>query len=276
MKQNSYGGTNALYLVPTPIGNLDDISIRIKDTLSMVDAIACEDTRVSSKLLNHLNIHKPLLINDKYHEDTSVQTILKWLDQGKNIALVSDAGMPCISDPGYTVVYTIVSHGYPVIPICGPNAALTALMAAGIDTSHFLFYGFLDASQTKRESQLQSVKTLEYTLIFYEAVHRIKPMLSSCLSILGDRQCAVARELTKIHETIYRGKLSEVIAEIDEKGEYVVIIEGYHGKDHDQTKIDQLIDLLKQQGIPNSSISKIVAQFFGLRKNDIYQRLQEK
>lgn len=276
MKQNSYGVTNALYLVATPIGNLDDISTRVKDVLTMVDAIACEDTRVTKKLLNHLGINKPLFINDKYHEDQCVNTILQWLDQGKNVALVSDAGMPCISDPGYTVVYTISSKGHAVIPITGPNAALTALMASGIDTAYFLFYGFLDASKTKRIKQLEQLKTQEATLIFYEAVHRIKSMLESCLEVLGDRRCAVARELTKLHETIYRGKLSEVIDEIDEKGEYVVIIEGCHDQTIDEHEVNRMIDLLQQQGISDSSISKIVAQFFGLRKNDIYQRLQEK
>ena len=276
MKQNSYGATNALYLVPTPIGNLDDISTRIKDVLTMVDAIACEDTRVTGKLLNHLGINKPLFVNDKYHEDQCVETIYHWLNQGKNVALVSDAGMPCISDPGYTVVYTIASKGHAVIPIAGPNAALTALMASGIDTAHFYFYGFLDASANKRNKQLESLKTHEATLIFYEAVHRIKPMLQSCLEVLGDRRCAIARELTKLHETIYRGTLSEIIDEIDEKGEYVVIIDGYHGSTTNEGQIDHLIDLLKDQGVSNASISKIVAQFFGLRKNDIYQRLQEK
>ena len=276
MKQNSYGATNGLYLVPTPIGNLDDISKRVKDVLTMVDAIACEDTRVASKLLHHLGLNKPLLLNDKYHEDQTIPLIKAHLDQGHNVALISDAGMPCISDPGYTVVYTIARSGYPVIPIAGPNAALTALMASGIDTAHFLFYGFLDASQGKRENQLQGLKHHPYTLIFYEAVHRIQPMLESCLKVLGDRQCAIARELTKLHETIYRGKLSEVITEVDQKGEYVIIIEGCHDQDHDDQNVDKLIELLGKSGMKPSSISKVVAEYFGLRKNDIYTRLQEK
>lgn len=270
MKQNSYlNNTSCLYLVPTPIGNLKDMTTRCLDVLNSVDIIACEDTRITKKLLDVFAIRKPIFVNQKYNEDENVDKFITLLDEGKSIALVSDAGMPCISDPGYTIVYSLVNRGYTVIALPGANAALTALMASGINSNEFKFVGFLDATKSGREKQLDSLRQESATLIFYEAVHRITPMLQSCLDVLGNRYCCVARELTKLHECYYRGPLSEVIQQVDVKGEYVVIVEGNHediSNDKDYSLLQDLID----EGLSCKSATAIAIKYSNLSKNECY------
>lgn len=273
MKQNSFNQDKpTLYLVPTPIGNKSDITHRSIEILNSVDMIACEDKRVSKKLLDTLDIHKPLMVNQKFNEDDNIESFMQLLDEGKSIALISDAGMPCISDPGYTVVYQLVNNGYTVVPLPGANAALTALMASGIDSKRFTFIGFLPASKSAREKELESLKDKQETLIFYEAVHRIDEMLASMLNVFGDRTVCVARELTKLHETLYRGKLSEVIAELDIKGEYVIVVEGNKEVSDNGVSIDvyKCIELLLDEGVSVKSASKIAAALTGMNKNQCY------
>ena len=273
MKQYSFNQDKpTLYLVPTPIGNKSDITNRSIEILNSVDMIACEDKRVSKKLLDTLDIHKPLMVNQKFNEDENIDSFMQLLDEGKSIALISDAGMPCISDPGYTVVYQLVNKGYTVVPLPGANAALTALMASGIDSNRFTFIGFLPASKSAREKELESLKDKQETLIFYEAVHRIDEMLASMLNVFGDRNVCVARELTKLHETLYRGKLSEVIAELDIKGEYVIVVEGNKEVSDNGVSIDvnKCIQLLLDEGVSVKSASKIAATLTGMNKNQCY------
>ena len=169
--QNEQGA--ALYLVPTPIGNRNEISKRVLDTLNLVDVIACEDTRNSGQLLKTLDIHKPLIAHHEYNTQQSIPGILKLLDQGKKIAIISDAGYPLISDPGSGLVQAVIEQDIPVISLSGPNAALNALVASGLSTQHYLYYGFLDAKSTKRKKELFALKDFPYTMIFYEAPHRI-------------------------------------------------------------------------------------------------------
>lgn len=278
MKQISYQKEQAtLYLVPTPIGNKADMTNRCCEVLQCVDIIACEDKRVSVKLLDSLGVHKPLMVNQKFNEDSNVETFMQLLDEGKSIALISDAGMPCISDPGYTIVYQLVNKGYNVVPLPGANAALTALMASGIDSARFTFIGFLPANKSGREKELTLLKDRSETLIFYEAVHRIMETLRSMLEVLGDRNVCVARELTKLHETIYRGKFSEIIEQMDVKGEYVIVVEGNSEVNKESTSIDvtTCIKLLLDEGISVKSASKVAAALTGIPKNQCYQMASE-
>lgn len=217
----------ALYLVPTPIGNRTELSARARTVLESADVIACEDTRNSGQLLKSLDIHKPLIAHHEFNAAQSSRGILKLLEEGKKVAVISDAGYPLISDPGAQLVEACTDAGYPVIPLSGPNAALDALVASGLETAHFLFYGFLNAKETKRKAELHALKAFPYTMIFYEAPHRIERMLADALDVLGDRKICLARELTKLHEEFLRGTISEVLAACsDLKGEMVVVIAG--------------------------------------------------
>ncbi|WP_165895092.1 16S rRNA (cytidine(1402)-2'-O)-methyltransferase [Tepidibacillus fermentans] len=230
--QKSYEDTEEqgrLYLVGTPIGNLEDITYRAIRTLQKSDLIAAEDTRHTLKLLNHFEIHKPLV---SYHEHNKGQRGAELIDlllQGKNIALVSDAGMPAISDPGYELVVEAIKNGVTVIPIPGPNAAITAIIASGLSTERFLFLGFLPREKKELHRELENYQFSLETLILYEAPHRIEKTLKAIREILGNRKIVLIRELTKKHEEFIRGELDEVIPYVEKniiKGELTLIIEG--------------------------------------------------
>jgi 16S rRNA (cytidine1402-2'-O)-methyltransferase len=215
-----------LYVVATPIGNLGDISRRGADILRQVDLIACEDTRQTIKLLNHLGIRTPLTSYHDFSEEQKAATIADKLDQGQDVALVSDAGTPAIADPGYRLIRLCRSRGFAVVPIPGPNAAVTALSASGLPSNEFAFFGFLPARKMARRQKLESVVNLSCTLIFYEAPHRIQAALEDIQHILGDRETCVARELTKIHEQFLIGTLSEIRPAVKPLGEFVIIVSG--------------------------------------------------
>ena len=205
-----------LYLVPTPIGNLSEMTPRAIEVLNSVDVIACEDTRTSGQLLKHFGISKRLIAYQNFNEDPSAKGILNLLSQGQNVALISDAGYPLISDPGQRIVSEASAMGFNVVPLSGCNAMLNALVASGLVVQPFLFVGFLPSGKTECEKKLREYRNYPMTMVFYEAPHRIERMLASCLEILGDRRCCLAREITKVHEEFLRGTIREILGELDE------------------------------------------------------------
>ena len=236
-----------LFLVATPIGNLNEVSKRTLDVLNNVEVIACEDTRNTLKLLSHFDIHTKMISYHNFNEEQSSDGIIKLLQEGKDVALVSDAGYPLISDPGYTLVNKVIENDFNIVTISGPNAALNALVASGLDTNHYLFYGFLNSKQSQAKKELQQLKNFPYTMIFYEAPHRIEKTLKLCLDVLGDRKACLARELTKLHEQYYRGTLKDLCDLKQLKGEMVLIIEGYtpvENKISEAELIQQVKDLI--------------------------------
>ena len=263
-----------LFLVPTPIGNLSEMTPRAIETLENVDVIACEDTRTSGQLLKHFGISKRLIAYQNFNEDSSSQGILNLLKQGNNVALISDAGYPLISDPGQKVVSLVSANGYNVVPISGCSAMLNALVASGLIVQPFLFIGFLPAGNGDCLRKLNEYRVYPMTMVFYEAPHRIKKMLSNCLDVLGDRRCCIAREMTKIHEEFLRGTISEMIDVADTlKGEMVVVIEGNredYRKDIDLSHIMDLVSESMAAGMSASQAVRNVADMTGISKNKIY------
>ena len=269
-----------LYLVPTPIGNLDEMMPRAIEVLKMVDIIAAEDTRVTISLLKKFEINTRVIQHQTHNEIESSQGLINLLNKGYNIALVSDAGYPLISDPGQNIVELAVNNGFNVVPISGCNAALNALVASGLQVQPFTFVGFLSANKTERIKELNFYKNFPTTLIFHEAPHRIEKMLNDCFEVLGDRKICLAREITKFHEEFIRGTLSEVIKHIDSlKGEMVVVIEGYKEEKNvaiDMGNILNLVNKKIEEGFSKSEAIKDVAKFTGISKNKIYDLVHSK
>lgn len=261
-----------LFLVATPIGNLDEMSFRAIEALKQVDYIACEDTRNSGILLAHYGIHTKTITYHNFNEQQSTKGIIALLSEGKNVALISDAGYPLISDPGYELVNSVIDNGFDITVISGSNAGLSGLIASGLPTTHYLFYGFLNSKTSQAKKQLEQLKYFPYTLIFYEAPHRIEKTLDLCLEVFGDRKACLARELTKIHEQYHRGKLSDLVSLHDLKGEMVLIIQGY---EFDESKIS-LEDLLSEvndevkKGIRSKQAINQVAEKYNYSKNALY------
>ncbi|WP_288338959.1 16S rRNA (cytidine(1402)-2'-O)-methyltransferase [uncultured Allobaculum sp.] len=276
-RQKSFQNENgpAVYLVPTPIGNLSEISPRQKEALENADVIACEDTRNSGLLLKSIGIHKPLIAHHEYNAHTSSTGILKLLEEGKKVAVISDAGYPLISDPGSELVRLASQAGYPVIPVSGSNAALNALVASGLETSHFLFYGFLDAKSVRRKKELESLKSLPYTVIFYEAPHRIEKMLEDVKEVFGDRQICLARELTKLHEEFLRGTISKILPLVSQlKGEMVVVVQGCPQQtDRSFEETVRMASELAASGIKPKQAAAKASEESGFSKNEVYQEM---
>ena len=267
-----------LFLVATPIGNLSEVSERCLDVLRNVSVIACEDTRNSIKLLSHFDIHTKLITYHNFNEKESTRGILSLLEKGEDVALISDAGYPLISDPGYQLVNEVIDAGYRIVTISGPNAALNALVASGLPTEHYLFFGFLNAKASKAEKQLTELKDFPYTLIFYEAPHRIEKTLQLALKVLGDRKACLARELTKLHEEYHRGTLSKLSELRDLKGEMVLIIEGCREKETPSMEelLEETEELIEKDYRLKEAV-KMVAEKYNVSKNDLYQNyLKEK
>ena len=263
-----------LFLVATPIGNLNEVSKRTIDVLNSVSIIACEDTRNSRKLFSHFDIHTKYITYHNFNEDDSAKGILKILRQGKDVALISDAGYPLISDPGYVLVNSVIDEGFNVVTVSGANAALNALVASGLPTQHYLFYGFLNSKQNIAKKELVDLKDFPYTIIFYEAPHRINKTLNLCLEILGNRKAVLARELTKLHETYHRGTLSTLCELRDLKGEMVLIIEGQNNKENNKTNIEDM--LLEIKGLINDGMHakqavSLIADKYNFSKNVLYK-----
>ncbi len=269
-----------LYLVPTPIGNLNEMTPRAIDVLNSVDVIACEDTRNSGQLLKHFGISKRLIAYQNFNEASSTKGIINLLSQGNNVALISDAGYPLINDPGQRVVSEVTALGYNVVPISGCSAFLNALVASGLIAQPFIFIGFLPPSTHDCVKKLRLYQSYPMTLIMYEAPHRIEKMLQSCLDVLGDRHICIARELTKVHEEFIRGTISEIlpIASVL-KGEMVVVIEGNqddYEKDIDMGQILNMVNTSIESGMSTSAAIKEVAKQTGISKNQIYDLVHGK
>lgn len=269
-----------LYLVPTPIGNLNEMTPRAIDVLNSVDVIACEDTRNSGQLLKHFDISKRLIAYQNFNEASSTKGIINLLSQGNNIALISDAGYPLINDPGQRVVSEVTALGYNVVPISGCSAFLNALVVSGLIAQPFIFIGFLPPSTHDCVKKLRLYQSYPMTLIMYEAPHRIEKMLQSCLDVLGDRHICIGRELTKVHEEFIRGTISEILPIASElKGEMVVVIEGNqddYEKDIDMGQILNMVNTSIESGMSTSAAIKEVAKQTGIPKNQIYDLVHGK
>ena len=268
-----------LYLVATPIGNLEDITLRALKVLKEVDLIAAEDTRHTLGLLNHFEINKPLISYYKQIEKKKSPILIQKLLEGKNIALVSDAGTPGISDPGEEIVKMAIENNIEIIPIPGCVAFVNALICSGFDTKEFEFIGFLSANNKERKEKLTEIKLETKTLIFYEAPHKMKATLEAMLGVLGDREIVLARELTKIHEEFIRGKISTILEQIvDYKGEFVIIVRGNNISKNDfeienlnKMTLEEHYEFYKNQGLEKKEIIKKIAKDRGVDKNTIYQ-----
>lgn len=268
-----------LYLVATPIGNLNDMTYRAVETLKEVDEIAAEDTRQTLKLLNHFGINKPMFSYHRHNEDVKTDLVINKLLEGKNIAIVTDAGTPGISDPGEVAVKQAIEEGITVIPIPGACAMVNALVASGLDTNQFAFYGFLPLNNKNRKEQIDELIKEKKTAILYEAPHRIIDTLKDIDKNLPNRKVVVAHELTKIHESFYRGTPVEVIEKIgNPKGEYVILIEGNKVEEENKLLNLSLEDHYKyyeNQGFEKKEIIKKIAKDRGVNKNTIYQHFIE-
>ena len=273
MKQKQEG---VLYLVATPIGNLDDITLRAINTLKEADLITAEDTRHTLKLLNHLEISKPMISYHRHNEEFRCEYLIKELKDGKNIALVSDAGTPGISDPGEEIVKECIKENIRIIPIPGACAMVNALICSGIDTKEFCFYGFLPLNKKNRKEKLEEIKGINKTVILYEAPHKIKNTLEDLKKILDkDREVVLAREITKIHEEFIRGKIDDILEKVNNlRGEMVLIIEGNHKeKENDicHITIEEQYKYYEEQGLEKKEIIKKIAKDRNVNKNEIYK-----
>ena len=269
-----------LFLVATPIGNLSEMTYRAVETLKSVQFIAAEDTRNTIKLLNHVNITTKLISHHEHNIVTSIPKIIQLLQDGYDIALVSDAGYPAISDPGYELVKEVISNGYNVVPISGANACLNALVVSGITPQPFLFYGFLDHQDKKKKKELEDLKNYKETIVFYEAPHRIKKTLNHMLNIFGNRNIALCREITKKYEEINIGSIEEILTVVDDmKGEMVIVVEGCHESTEEvvfEQSIEEHVSEYIAKGMSTKDAIKEVAKQRGLNKNSIYQEYHSK
>jgi probable S-adenosylmethionine-dependent methyltransferase, YraL family len=273
MSQKSYDNSPTLYLIPTPIGNMEDITLRAVKTLELVEAVFCEDTRVTGLLLNHLGIKKKMIANHEHNEENNRKKIIEYLSNGFNVGLVSDRGTPIISDPGYELSRYIIESGYNVVSLPGATALIPALTSSGIAPMPFLFYGFLNSKNSKREKELENLKNEVSTLIFYESPHRIEDTLKSLGKILGlNRKISISREITKKFEEVYRGTIEEIIKENNEyKGELVVVVSGNSKTAgfESLTLLDH-INLYINDGMNKMDAIKIVSKERGLKKSEVY------
>jgi 16S rRNA (cytidine1402-2'-O)-methyltransferase len=281
---DSADSRGCLYLVGTPIGNLEDITLRALRILKESDQIACEDTRHTQKLLTHYEISKPLVSYHEHNEMTRAPELVLAMEQGAKIALVSDAGMPLVSDPGYRLVTLCARHQIPVVPIPGPSALLAALSASGLPNEEFLFVGFLPARSGERHRALERLRLEDRTLILYEAPHRVAETVADALAILGDRPACLAREVTKLHEEFLRGNLSELAAALEEKparGEITLLMgaplpgQASVNGDTSQSLADRVDELIRQAKLDRKEALKLAAKERGLTRREAYSKILE-
>lgn len=271
-----------LYVVGSPIGNLGDFSERAQETLKNVDFICAEDTRVTAVLLNKFGIKKPMISYHEHNARERGEEILPRLLEGESCAVITDAGMPCISDPGEELVKLCTEHGIEAVAVPGPTAAMTALAVSGLPTKRFCFEGFLSVTKRIRREHLEELKTVPMTLIFYEAPHKLRNTLEDLLESLGDRRISLCRELTKLHEEVIRGTVSEMIAlykEKEPKGEYVLVVEGAKKAPKEDITAERAAELalkLMEEGMRASEACKEIAKKTGYSKSEIYRMIQSK
>ena len=281
-KSSQHEAGSCLYLVATPIGNLEDMTVRALRILKEVDVIAAEDTRNTRKLCNYFEISTPLVSYHEHNIEVGGEKLLQYLRDGKSVALVSDAGLPCISDPGADIVVKAIEEDFAVVPVPGANAALTALIASGISPQPFYFFGFLNRNKKERREQLGKLLKREETLVFYEAPHRMKETLKDLHLVLGNRKITLARELTKKFEEFLRGTIEEAVewastAEI--RGEFVIVLEGNANPSEEvdetywtnMTLTEHVDYIIEETGVNSKEAIKEVAKLRGLSKRDVYQ-----
>lgn len=273
MSQKSYDNTPTLYLIPTPIGNLDDMTFRGVKILKKVEVIFSEDTRVTSLLLHHFDISKRLISSHNYNENENIKLMLRYLSDGCDVGVVSDRGTPVISDPGYELAVAAMDAGYNVVGLPGPTALIPALIMSGISPMPFLFYGFLNSKEGKRKEELENLKRIPATLIFYEAPHRLQKTLCDMNDILGNRQISISREISKKFEEIYRGTIDEMVQQmLDIKGEIVIVVaQDRKVKTYDNLTIIEHIHMYIKEGYDSKEAIKKVAHERHLSKNEVYQ-----
>lgn len=265
-----------IYLVATPIGNLEDITFRAISILKDVDIIAAEDTRHTLKLLNYYEISKPLISYHRHNEDVESDVLIEKLLNGQNIAIVTDAGTPGISDPGEEIVKEAIKNNIEIIPIPGACAFVNAIIASGLNTKQFSFYGFLPMNKKLRKKAFENILKENKTIIIYEAPHKLQKTLQDILDNIGDINCVIAKELTKIHETFFRGKISELINNFESpKGEYIILLDLNNTvkeeNDFENMSVEDQYKFYKNQGIEKKEIIKLIAKNKKVPKNDIYK-----
>lgn len=273
MSQKSYDNIPTLYLIPTPIGNMEDITIRALNTLKMVDVVFCEDTRVTGQLLKYYDISKKLISSHQYNEANNKQKLLEYLGNNLNVGLVSDRGTPIISDPGYELARFAIEEGYNVVSLPGATALIPALTSSGISPMPFYYYGFLNSKDSARRKELEFLKNIDATLILYEAPHRINKTLKDLGNILGNnRKMSISREITKKYEEIYRGTIGELIEQNNEyKGELVIVVEGNKSTtEYKSLTIEEHVNLYIEDGKSSMDAIKIVSKERGMKKSEVY------
>ena len=272
MWKKSYDDGAILYLVPTPIGNIEDITFRSLKVLKDVEVIFSEDTRVTQNLLNYFEIKKRLIALHDHNESIVKEEVLSYLEQGVNVAIVTDRGTPIISDPGYKTVSYVSKKGYSVVALPGACAFVPALIVSGINPQPFTFYGFLDSKIEKRKKELLSLKFVTNTLIFYEAPHRILQTMKLMLEILGDREVSLSREITKKFESVYRGNITDLLPTLNEiKGEFVIVVSGFEKSiDDRQFGVVEQVEFYINNGMDKMEAIKVVAREREMKKNDVY------
>lgn len=275
MSQKSYDNSPTLYLIPTPIGNMEDITLRALNILKEVEVIFCEDTRVTMNLLNYFDIKKKLISSHNFNEANNKDKLLEYLKSGYNVGLVSDRGTPIISDPGYELAKFAIEEGYNVVSLPGATALIPALTSSGISPMPFYYYGFLNSKDSQRRKELENLKNIKATLIIYEAPHRINKTLKDLGNILGNnRKISISREISKKYEEIYRGTIQELIEENNEyKGELVIVIEG----NTEEVKFENLtikehVDFYINDGYSVMDAIKLTTKDRGLKKSEVYDQ----
>lgn len=272
MSQKSYNGTPTVYLIPTPIGNLEDITLRAINILKEVEVVFSEDTRVTGLLLQNLNIKKKLIANHEYNENENKDKIIKYLKDDYSVGIVTDRGTPIISDPGYPLAHHVISQGYNVVGLPGPTALIPALIMSGLNPAPFLFYGFLNSKEQRREKELEELKNIKATMIFYESPHRIKKTLNDMLNILGNRNISISREISKKFEEVYRGTITDVLVELEEpKGEFVIVVEGTtETVDYTNVSVIEHVNAYIKEGNSVNTAIGLVARQRNVSKKEIY------
>ena len=273
MSQKSYDNSPTLYLIPTPIGNMEDITVRALNTLKMVDVIFCEDTRVTGQLLKNFDISKKLISSHNYNESGNKDKLIEYLSNGSNVGLVSDRGTPIISDPGYELAKCAIDNNYNVVSLPGATALIPALTSSGINPMPFYYYGFLNSKDSARRKELESLKNIDATLILYEAPHRINKTLIDMKNILeNNRKISISREITKKYEEIYRGTIEELVNQNnDYKGELVIVVEGNKEVlEYKTLTIEEHVNLYLEDGMSVMDAIKVVARERGIKKSEVY------
>ncbi|MBE6138645.1 MAG: 16S rRNA (cytidine(1402)-2'-O)-methyltransferase [Firmicutes bacterium] len=272
MIQKSYDNTPTVYLIPTPIGNLEDITLRAINVLKQVEVIFSEDTRVTGLLLQHLNIKKRLISSHEHNENDNIVKMIGYLNQGKDVGIVTDRGTPIISDPGYGLVKGAIAHKYNVVGLPGPTALIPALITSGISPSPFLFYGFLNSKDNKRIKELEQLRNQTATIIFYESPHRLMKLLQNIYEVLGNRQISISREISKKYEEIIRGKVSDIVnIDINIKGEFVIVLEGNtESVDYTKISITEHVNAYIKEGNSVNEAIKATARDRGITKKEVY------